>query len=172
MSLFGTQLTFWFLHAENWSKEVMRLIIATVILIVLLSICQLRGPNVTASGTLAVATADSTAAVNTATVVPVQLTYLERKGKRLFLHYCAVCHGETGAGDGFNAYNLNPRPRNLTDPEFLNAVSDAWLAEIIAQGGRGVNKSPLMPTWGNTLNKRQIEALVTFIRTLPGSVEQ
>ncbi|MCH8028240.1 MAG: hypothetical protein IID63_08985, partial [candidate division Zixibacteria bacterium] len=26
--------------------------------------------------------------------------------KRLYLHYCSVCHGAEGKGDGFNAYNL------------------------------------------------------------------
>ncbi|MEE9170069.1 MAG: c-type cytochrome [bacterium] len=41
--------------------------------------------------------------------------YAERKGKHLYAHYCAVCHGASGEGDGFNAFNLDPRPRNLAD---------------------------------------------------------
>ncbi|MBI4531649.1 MAG: cytochrome c [Candidatus Latescibacteria bacterium] len=139
-----------------------------LIIVVLLTAvgCQFLS-RTTSSETTTVTTADTTVVADTVTVESRRLTYLEQKGKRLFLHYCAICHGETGAGDGFNAYNLNPRPRNLTDPQFSRAVSDAWLAEIIAQGGRGVNKSPLMPSWGNTLNARQIEAIVAFIRRVP-----
>lgn len=143
------------------------IIVFFTVLLTSTSNCRFRGSNATSNSTPAAAIADTTAVTDSVAVKPLQLTYLERKGKRLFLHYCAVCHGETGAGDGFNAYNLDPRPRNLTDPQFLSAVSDAWLAEIIAQGGRGVNKSPLMPTWEKTLDKKQIETLVAFIRTLP-----
>lgn len=94
------------------------------------------------------------------------LTYQQQQGQRLFAHYCAICHGKSGAGDGFNAWNLDPRPRNLNDPAYQHAVSDVWLAEVITQGGRGVNKSNLMPAWKSTLNKDRIAALVAFIRTL------
>lgn len=98
----------------------------------------------------------------------VELTYEQRKGQRVFTRYCAVCHGAEGAGDGFNAYNLNPRPRDLSDAQFQRAVSDEWLAEVIAQGGRGVNRSPLMPAWGHTLTRGQVREVVAFIRTLSG----
>ena len=98
----------------------------------------------------------------------VELTYEQRKGQRVFTRYCAVCHGAEGAGDGFNAYNLNPKPRDLSDAQFQRAVSDEWLAEVIAQGGRGVSRSPLMPAWGHTLTKGRVREVVAFIRTLPG----
>ncbi|OGG45204.1 MAG: hypothetical protein A3F84_07495 [Candidatus Handelsmanbacteria bacterium RIFCSPLOWO2_12_FULL_64_10] len=98
----------------------------------------------------------------------VELTYEQRKGQRVFTRYCAVCHGAEGAGDGFNAYNLNPKPRDLNDAQFQRAVSDEWLAEVIAQGGRGVSRSPLMPAWGHTLTKGRVREVVAFIRTLPG----
>ena len=34
---------------------------------------------------------------------PPPLRYEVRLGKVTFTHYCQTCHGETGAGDGFNA---------------------------------------------------------------------
>ena len=114
------------------------------------------------------AVADTQAVPTPATdTLKVVLAYEERKGQRLFLHYCAVCHGAEGAGDGFNAWNLNPKPRDLSEAQFQRAVSDEWLAEVIAQGGRGVNRSPLMPAWGHTLAEAQIRELVSFTRTLP-----
>lgn len=98
--------------------------------------------------------------------VTLALTYAERRGRRFFLHYCAVCHGEVGAGDGFNAYNLTSKPRDFTDPGFMKAVSDGQLTEVITQGGRGVNKSPAMPAWEYTLSSDEIRDVVAFIRTL------
>ncbi len=108
------------------------------------------------------------ASAQAADTVKVVLTYEQRKGQRVFTRYCAVCHGAEGAGDGFNAYNLSPKPRDLSDAQFQRAVSDEWLAEVIAQGGRGVSRSPLMPAWGHTLTRGRVREVVAFIRTLPG----
>ncbi|NIT55943.1 MAG: hypothetical protein GWN00_06805 [Aliifodinibius sp.] len=47
----------------------------------------------------------------------------------------------------------------------MAALSDETLAEIIAFGGRGVNKSVLMPAYQNTLTKEQIANVVAYIRT-------
>src|SRR5215210_6619642 len=39
-------------------------------------------------------------------------------GKKLYLHYCAQCHGEKGDGEGYAAPHLRPRPRNFTTGKF------------------------------------------------------
>ncbi len=39
------------------------------------------------------------------------------QGKELFMNYCIHCHGPSGVGDGFNAGNVDPGPRDLTDSE-------------------------------------------------------
>jgi mono/diheme cytochrome c family protein len=98
---------------------------------------------------------------------PPQLPYAARLGKVTFTHYCQTCHGETGAGDGFNAFNLDPHPRDLSDPEFQKKKSDAELADAIQRGGVGVGLSALMPPWGHTLSARQIDEVVLYLRTLP-----
>ena len=101
--------------------------------------------------------------------VEAPLTYFQRQGQRLFLHYCAVCHGDRGAGDGFNAWNLDPRPRDLGDSAYQRAVSDAGLREVISHGGLAINKSNLMPGWKNTLSAEEIAAVAAFVRTLDDS---
>ena len=98
---------------------------------------------------------------------PAPLPYEARLGKVTFTHYCQTCHGETGAGDGFNAFNLDPHPRDLSDPAFQKKKSDAELADAIQRGGAGVGLSALMPPWGHTLSARQIDELVLYLRTLP-----
>ncbi len=92
-------------------------------------------------------------------------SYYERKGQRLYDNYCLICHGAKGEGDGFNAYNLEPRPRNLADSTFITAISDATLEQIIAFGGRGVNRSVLMPAYQNTLSQDEISHVIAYIRT-------
>ena len=93
-------------------------------------------------------------------------SYELRLGKGIFGHYCQTCHGETGAGDGFNAFNLDPRPRDLSDPALQKKKSDADLADAIRRGGSGVGLSPLMPPWGRTLSRAEIDQVVLYIRSL------
>ena len=92
-------------------------------------------------------------------------TYTERQGKQLFEQYCVVCHGQSGEGDGFNAYNLNPKPHSLSDSTYMKALSIETLTETISFGGKGVNKSVLMPAYQNTLSKTQILNVVVYIET-------
>lgn len=92
--------------------------------------------------------------------------YELRLGRETFRLYCQTCHGETGAGDGFNAFNLDPRPRDLSDPAFQKKKSDADLADVIRRGGAGVGLSSLMPPWGRTLSETQIQQVILHVRTL------
>ena len=93
------------------------------------------------------------------------LTYEVRSGRGVYRHYCQTCHGETGAGDGFNAFNLDPHPRDFSDPTFQKK-SDADIRDAIRRGGAGVGLSPLMPPWGRTLGDRKIDDVVLYLRTL------
>jgi mono/diheme cytochrome c family protein len=95
--------------------------------------------------------------------------YEVRLGHDVFTHYCATCHGDSGAGDGFNAYNLDPHPRDLSDPAFQSKKTDAELADTIRRGGAGVGLSNLMPPWGRTLTERQVGEVVMYVRTLKKS---
>ncbi len=114
-------------------------------------------------------TADSVSVADTSgspQTAPVRaLSYEERQGAYLYATYCAVCHGQEGKGDGFNAYNLDPRPRDFSDSAYMTALSDEQIIRTIAGGGRSVNKSPLMPSYGWTLNRNQIQYLEAYVRT-------
>ncbi len=89
-----------------------------------------------------------------------------RQGAVVFTKYCAVCHGQEGKGDGFNAFNLDPRPRDLSDSVAMRSLSDDQILRTITGGGRSVNKSPLMPAYGWTLNPQQIHYVAAYIRAL------
>ena len=86
-------------------------------------------------------------------------------GQYIFEHYCAVCHGKGGEGNGVNAEYLDPPPANLTDSE-IASLSDAEIAEVIKKGGAGVELSATMPPWGNTLSEEEITSVTSYIRAL------
>jgi mono/diheme cytochrome c family protein len=115
---------------------------------------------------LAGAAACSRRTVPVAAPPPPPPSYEVRLGHDVFVHYCSTCHGEAGAGDGFNAYNLDPHPRDLSDPAFQKKKTDAELADTIRRGGAGVGLSSLMPPWGRTLSDRQVAEVVLYVRSL------
>ena len=97
---------------------------------------------------------------------PALPSYELRLGRATFEHYCQTCHGETGAGDGFNAFNLDPHPRDLSDSAFQKKKTDADLADAIGRGGAGVGLSSLMPPWGRTLSREEIDQTILYVRSL------
>jgi mono/diheme cytochrome c family protein len=92
-------------------------------------------------------------------------SYELRLGRHVYQHYCLTCHGETGAGDGFNAFNLDPRPRDLSDPAFQKKKTDGELADAIRRGGTGIGLSSLMPPWGRTLSNSDVDNVIRYVRT-------
>ena len=88
------------------------------------------------------------------------------KGKILFRHYCAVCHGITGKGDGPNAQHLDPRPADLSDAEYMASATEQTIFSVIERGGPALDLPATMPMWGKTLSKGQVADLVAYVQTL------
>jgi len=93
---------------------------------------------------------------------------LVAEGKKTYGYYCAHCHGDNGNGDGFNAMNLDPKPRDHTDggEPYMGGRTNEEIFEAVSKGGRGVGKSSLMPPWGGVLSEKEIWSLVAYMRTL------
>lgn len=68
-------------------------------------------------------------------------------GRVLYQQYCSMCHGPQGKGNGPAAAAMNPKPRDHTDGQYMNALSAAHLTTVIGEGGAAVQRSPLMPSW-------------------------
>ncbi len=89
------------------------------------------------------------------------------KGHRIFNRYCSPCHGESGDGTGYNALNLDPQPRDLTDgaEEYMVKLSNDEIYEVLEVGGYGVDLSAGMPAWGKTFSEEELWSLVAYVRT-------
>ena len=83
-------------------------------------------------------------------------------GQNLFTTHCALCHGESGKGDGPVGLALNPRPADLAQHAVPGVHTDAQLFEWITSGFPGSQ----MPPFKNTLSDTDRWNLVNFIRTL------
>jgi len=87
-------------------------------------------------------------------------------GKAKYQEHCASCHGTEGKGDGPDAKDLTPKPRNHTDGNAMNRLRDNYLFTVIKSGGQTVGKSDQMPGWGSILTDQDITDTIAFIRTL------
>ncbi len=94
------------------------------------------------------------------------LTREEQRGKVLYEYYCALCHGKTGEGDGFNSFNMSTPPARHTDAILMGTLSDTQIQLVIREGGSALGRSPQMPPWGGVLTDQEISDLTVFIRTL------
>jgi mono/diheme cytochrome c family protein len=97
----------------------------------------------------------------------IALGYQQEVGHQLDNKYCARCHDPESTPERVSNYdNLETKPHPFTEGDALNKISDADLLAIIGHGGGALNKSPLMPPYGYTLSKAEIQALVAYIRLI------
>ena len=95
----------------------------------------------------------------------IALGYQQRVGSQLNDEYCARCHNPESTPVRVSNYdNLEIKPHAFTEGDTLNKMSDADLTGIISHGGPALNKSALMPPYGYTLSKTEIQALIAYIR--------
>jgi cytochrome c oxidase cbb3-type subunit 3 len=99
---------------------------------------------------------------------PVELSMVT--GKVVFDRYCAICHGESGGGDGFNAYNVKAAygvdPTAFSDSARMVSLADAQALKAIREGGGAVGKSAAMPGWGRTLSPGELADVWRYARSL------
>ena len=90
-------------------------------------------------------------------------------GRRLYVRWCATCHGPDGRGNGPAAPSLFPRPRDLTRGVFKykstpadQPPSDHDLHRVVANG----LQASAMPYFRDLLTADEIRDVVAYIKTL------
>jgi cytochrome c oxidase cbb3-type subunit I/II len=86
------------------------------------------------------------------------------EGKSLFAVNCASCHGDRGTGDGPAAGALTPSPTNF----HLKKPTEERAWEVLENGVAGT----AMPPWKGQLSADQRHALVEFVRSLYGTLQE
>jgi mono/diheme cytochrome c family protein len=99
--------------------------------------------------------------------VETALDYQQRVGAILVEKYCSRCHDpESSPARVSNYDNLEVKPHPFTDGATLNKISDADLISLVLHGGPALNRSALMPPYGNTLSAADVKALIAYMRAV------
>jgi cytochrome c553 len=97
----------------------------------------------------------------------IALDYQEVLGQKLNEHYCARCHNSESTPERVSNYdNLDVKPHAFSDGDFLNKMTEDDMTATISHGGPALNKSALMPPYGYTLSKSDVQALLAYIRAV------
>ena len=100
-------------------------------------------------------------------IVETALDYQQRVGLILADKYCSRCHDPESSPQRVSNYdNLEIKPHPFTEGNTLNKMSDADLTSIILHGGPALNRSALMPPYGNTLSASDVKALIAYTRAV------
>jgi mono/diheme cytochrome c family protein len=83
-------------------------------------------------------------------------------GQKIFQANCVSCHGPSGAGDGKNIAQMNPKPSNLTDAEWKHGSSDGEIFTLIRDG----SKNTAMKGFASRMTTNDLWNVVNYIRTL------
>ncbi|WP_252273611.1 cytochrome c/FTR1 family iron permease [Pseudomonas subflava] len=81
------------------------------------------------------------------------------RGAPLYAQHCAVCHGDTGSGDGPAGLGLEPPPANLGDAARMDHLSLYDLFNTLGLGIEGTD----MPAFADQLDERERWDLASYI---------
>ena len=89
-------------------------------------------------------------------------------GKAVYVKWCSGCHGDTGAGNGYAAAYMLPRPRDFTGAVYKirttasgQLPTDADLLRSIDEGLPGT----AMPAWKDRLSATERKDVLAYIKT-------
>jgi DMSO reductase family type II enzyme heme b subunit len=89
-------------------------------------------------------------------------------GKTVYDKWCAGCHGDTGAGDGYGSKTMLPHPRDFTKAVYKirttasgEIPTDDDLRHIIEVGMPGT----AMPEWKSRLSAGEISSVIQYLKS-------
>lgn len=84
-------------------------------------------------------------------------------GKPLYAVYCAMCHGDSGKGDGAAGASLAAKPTDLTTGKILSDPDGEIF--LVIKNGKTTDGKVVMPPV-RRLTDEQIWQLVAYVRTM------
>jgi mono/diheme cytochrome c family protein len=92
-----------------------------------------------------------------------QRNKIDRSATGLFLTYCSSCHGRDGRAQ--TQKGRFSHARDLTDSKWQSDVTDERIFNSI-MNGRNVRGN--MPAFGDKLNEKEVDSLVSYVRKFKG----
>ncbi len=89
------------------------------------------------------------------------------RGASLYAQNCAICHGDSGAGDGPAGVGLEPAPANLRDVARLDQLSLFDLYNTLGLGIEGTE----MPSFADQLDERQRWDVAAYVASFTAKPE-
>jgi mono/diheme cytochrome c family protein/peroxiredoxin len=81
------------------------------------------------------------------------------RGQLLYQVHCLRCHGPEGRGDGSDAANLRPPPKDLA------VAIDDWSREKVGRSIVEGIRNTAMPAFGETFPRRELDAMLDYLRS-------
>lgn len=90
------------------------------------------------------------------------------RGAKIFATHCVTCHGPAGRPDPESPVvkALGIVPANLSDALFNSREPASDWNIVVTHGGPALGFSERMPAFGATLTKPEIDAVLTYVKTL------
>jgi mono/diheme cytochrome c family protein len=83
-------------------------------------------------------------------------------GSTYYQLYCIGCHGPNQDGNGPNSTALDPKPQNLRNKDFMQAISYQRVWTSVHKGVPGT----AMPRWENVIPDDKIEDIICYVLSL------
>jgi mono/diheme cytochrome c family protein len=94
---------------------------------------------------------------------------LHARGAEIYQANCIACHGPAGKPDATLAQQLGVTPANFSDALFNSREPLSDWKLVVTEGGPALGFSDKMPAFGTTLSEADIDAVLAYIKTLPGT---
>jgi len=92
----------------------------------------------------------------------------QRTGRQIFLDTCAACHAPDGKGHSRSRLGFDVAPPDFTDPDFASREPHSDWVGIARNGGPSRGFSEIMPSFRDALTMEELEAAVTYVKSLHG----
>lgn len=83
-------------------------------------------------------------------------------GRAVYGTNCALCHGESGKGDGPRAVEFQPGPTDFTNSQTMQAITPVRFEKFVVEGLPDVT----WHTYGNLLTPEEVGDVTDFVRSL------
>ncbi|MFZ3066113.1 MAG: cytochrome c [Nitrospirota bacterium] len=84
-----------------------------------------------------------------------------KEGEELYQKNCSVCHGDKGDGNTWVSHELNPKPKNFTDPLVINVMTRKRMRDSVINGRQGT----AMQAFKTQLSESEINLIIDYIQT-------